>query len=62
MIHEQVAENWDWSRSMLNSQHRLRDNEDFQNAFEKGKSVGNRQIVIYMLAKEGQERLRVGYP
>lgn len=45
---------------MLSSQHRLRDNEDFQRAFQKGRSVANRQFVIYMLAKEGQEELRVG--
>lgn len=45
---------------MLNSQHRLRDNEDFQKAFEKGKSVANRQYVIYMLPNDDQDGLRVG--
>lgn len=45
---------------MLNSQHRLRDSEEFQKVIQSGKSVANRQFVIYMLSKEEQEHLRVG--
>ncbi|WP_100523528.1 ribonuclease P protein component [Mycobacteroides abscessus] len=45
---------------MLQSQHRIRSQDDFQKVFDQGKSVANRQFVVYMLAKEGQEHIRIG--
>lgn len=45
---------------MLKSQYRLRENEDFQKAFQKGRSVANRQFVIYMLEDKDQDQLRIG--
>lgn len=44
----------------LYRQNRLRKNEEFQTVFKKGKSVANRQFVIYSLPKEGQDSFRVG--
>ncbi|QTN01197.1 ribonuclease P protein component [Sediminibacillus dalangtanensis] len=40
--------------------YRLKKNEEFQLVFKKGKSFANRQLVIYYLAKPGQEHYRVG--
>ncbi|MEW9672341.1 ribonuclease P protein component [Ammoniphilus sp. 3BR4] len=45
---------------MLQSQHRLRDQNEFQKVFQQGKSAANRQFVVYMLPKEGQEHIRIG--
>ncbi len=45
---------------MLSNQYRLRDSEDFQKVIQKGKSVANRQFVVYLLPKEGQGQLRIG--
>jgi len=45
---------------MLKSQFRLRNQEDFQKVFQKGRSTANRQFVIYVLPKEGQDQLRIG--
>lgn len=45
---------------MLQSQHRLRDQNEFQKVFQQGKSAANRQFVVYMLPKEGQEQIRIG--
>lgn len=45
---------------MLKSKNRLRDSEDFQRAIEQGKSVANRQVVIYFLPNEEQDDIRVG--
>jgi len=39
---------------------RIKKNNDFQDVFKKGKSVANRQFVIYVLKKEGQEHFRIG--
>ncbi len=39
---------------------RLRKNEEFQIIFKQGKSVANRQFVIYSLEKEKQDDFRVG--
>nr|WP_027415074.1 ribonuclease P protein component [Aneurinibacillus terranovensis] len=41
-------------------QNRLRKNEDFQVVFKKGKSVANRQFVIYFLEKDDQQAFRAG--
>ncbi len=39
---------------------RVKKNKDFQEIFKKGRSFANRQFVVYMLAKEGQETFRIG--
>lgn len=39
---------------------RLRKNEEFQIVFKQGKSVANRQFVIYSLEKQEQVDFRVG--
>lgn len=45
---------------MLSNQYRLRESEDFQKVFQQGKSVANRQFVVYVHSKEGQGQLRIG--
>jgi ribonuclease P protein component len=44
----------------LYRKNRLRKNEEFQIVFKQGKSVANRQFVIYSLEKEEQNDFRVG--
>lgn len=44
----------------MNKRNRIKKNEEFQDVFKKGKSVANRQFVVYMLEKSNQEELRVG--
>ncbi|MFS0615332.1 ribonuclease P protein component [Lederbergia ruris] len=39
---------------------RIKKNDDFQAVFKKGKSVANRQFVVYILKKEEQENFRIG--
>ena len=39
---------------------RVKKNEDFQVIFKKGKSVANRQFVVYSLKKEDQSYFRIG--
>ncbi|MBS4218195.1 ribonuclease P protein component [Bacillus sp. FJAT-49711] len=39
---------------------RIKKNLDFQEVFKKGKSVANRQFVIYILKKEELEYFRIG--
>ncbi|MBD8005578.1 ribonuclease P protein component [Bacillus norwichensis] len=39
---------------------RIKENAEFQAVFKKGKSVANRQFVIYMLEKEKQNHFRIG--
>lgn len=39
---------------------RIKKNNEFQEAFQKGHSFANRQFVIYALKKEGQESYRIG--
>lgn len=39
---------------------RIKDNEEFQLVFKKGKSFANRQLVVYYIEKEGQSHFRVG--
>ncbi|MDG5789404.1 ribonuclease P protein component [Evansella sp. AB-P1] len=39
---------------------RLKKNEEFQEVFQKGKSVANRQFVVYYLKKENQKNVRIG--
>ena len=44
----------------MNKRQRIKKNEEFQKVFKKGKSVANRQFVVYSLKKEGQTEFRVG--
>lgn len=39
---------------------RIKKNEDFQKVFKKGKSVANRQFVVYCLQKPEQQEFRIG--
>jgi ribonuclease P protein component len=39
---------------------RVKKNKEFQEAFKKGKSVANRQFVVYILKKPEQENFRIG--
>ncbi|MBS4177604.1 ribonuclease P protein component [Lederbergia citrea] len=39
---------------------RIKKNDDFQAVFKKGRSVANRQFVIYILKKDKQENFRIG--
>ncbi|MGM9924413.1 MAG: ribonuclease P protein component [Bacillus sp. (in: firmicutes)] len=39
---------------------RIKKNEEFQQVFHKGESFANRQFVIYILPKKGQEYFRIG--
>ncbi|MCJ7843501.1 ribonuclease P protein component [Lederbergia sp. NSJ-179] len=40
--------------------YRIKKNEEFQTVFKKGKSVANRQFVVYILEKEEQDHFRIG--
>lgn len=40
--------------------YRLKKNNDFQAVFKNGKSMANRQFVIYHLHKSGQTHFRLG--
>ena len=44
----------------MNKRPRIKKNEEFQKVFKKGKSVANRQFVVYCLKKEEQTEFRVG--
>lgn len=44
----------------LKKELRVKKNKDFQEIFKNGRSFANRQFVVYMLAKEGQETFRIG--
>lgn len=44
----------------LKKSQRIKKNEDFQTVFKKGKSVANRQFVIYSYKKEQQQEFRIG--
>jgi ribonuclease P protein component len=39
---------------------RIKKNEDFQTVFKHGKSIANRQFVIYMLQKPEEREFRIG--
>ncbi|MFD1707834.1 ribonuclease P protein component [Siminovitchia sediminis] len=40
--------------------YRIKSNTDFQAVFKKGKSVANRQFVLYALEKKEQTHFRIG--
>lgn len=44
----------------MNKRQRIKKNEEFQLVFKKGKSVANRQFVVYSYRKEAQQEFRIG--
>ncbi|ADI00807.1 ribonuclease P protein component [Salisediminibacterium selenitireducens] len=44
----------------MKKEHRLRKNEDFQTVFKHGKSVANRQFVVYTFDRNDQDPSRFG--
>lgn len=44
----------------MRKEYRVKKNEDFQEVFKKGKSVANRQFVVYTLKKPNQLHFRIG--
>ncbi|WP_453992625.1 ribonuclease P protein component [Bacillus nitroreducens] len=44
----------------MKKEYRIKKNQDFQTVFKSGKSSANRQFVVYVLEKEGQEHFRIG--
>lgn len=44
----------------MKKEYRVKDNNDFQTIFKRGKSFANRQLVIYYMKKKDQEHFRVG--
>ncbi|MBM7704221.1 ribonuclease P protein component [Metabacillus iocasae] len=44
----------------MKKSYRIKKNEEFQQVFKKGKSVANRQFVVYVLDKPDQLHFRVG--
>jgi len=44
----------------MKKEHRVKKNKEFQQAFQKGKSFANRQLVIYHVGKPGQAHFRAG--
>ncbi|MCM3019878.1 ribonuclease P protein component [Priestia megaterium] len=45
----------------MKKRYRIKKNDEFQTVFKKGKSVANRQFVLYVLDKPDQEHFRVGF-
>ncbi|MGX7092731.1 ribonuclease P protein component [Hutsoniella sourekii] len=44
----------------MKKKYRVKSDRDFQRVFHQGESVANRQLVLYVLAKEHQDHFRVG--
>lgn len=44
----------------MNKRQRIKKNEEFQQVFKKGKSVANRQFVVYTYQKKEQSQFRIG--
>ncbi|WP_071393110.1 ribonuclease P protein component [Bacillus tuaregi] len=44
----------------MRKEYRVKKNTDFQEVFKKGKSVANRQFVVYTLKKHEQKHFRIG--
>ena len=45
---------------MVKKSLRIKKNEEFQKVFKNGKSVANRQFVVYSLEKKDQQDFRIG--
>lgn len=41
--------------------YRVKSEKEFQIAFQRGKSIANRQLVVYFYSKPKQEHFRVGF-
>ncbi|AXI00676.1 ribonuclease P protein component [Sporosarcina sp. PTS2304] len=39
---------------------RIKKNQEFQTVFKQGRSVANRQFIVYTLKKQNQEEFRIG--
>lgn len=46
---------------ILKKSYRVKTENDFQKVFHHGRSVANRQLVLYVIDKPGQEHFRVGF-
>lgn len=44
----------------MRKEYRIKKNKEFQEAFKKGKSVANRQFVVYALKRPEQKHFRIG--
>ncbi|KIY22903.1 MULTISPECIES: ribonuclease P protein component [Mesobacillus] len=44
----------------MKKEYSVKKNKEFQEAFKKGRSVANRQFVVYILKKPEQEKFRIG--
>ncbi|WP_338471231.1 ribonuclease P protein component [Niallia sp. XMNu-256] len=44
----------------MKKEYRVKKNKDFQEAFKNGRSVANRQFVLYLLKKPDQPHFRIG--
>ncbi|CAM3198463.1 ribonuclease P protein component [Filibacter tadaridae] len=44
----------------MNKRQRVKKDKEFQQVFKTGKSIANRQFVVYSLRKEGQIEFRIG--
>lgn len=44
----------------MKKEFRIKKNEEFSRVFNEGKSVANRQFVLYFLRKEEQKHFRIG--
>ena len=44
----------------MKRKYRIKKNKDFQVVFKKGKSVANRQFVLYILQKPEEREFRIG--
>ncbi|MDQ0233186.1 ribonuclease P protein component [Metabacillus malikii] len=44
----------------MKKKYRIKKNKDFQSVFKRGKSIANRQFVIYILEKPEQSQFRIG--
>jgi ribonuclease P protein component len=47
-------------KNVMKKKNRLKKNEDFQTVFQRGKSMANRQFVLYMLNQPKVDEFRVG--
>lgn len=44
----------------MNKKNRVKKNKEFQTIFKNGRSMANRQFVIYVLEREDDDELRIG--
>ncbi|WP_141434452.1 ribonuclease P protein component [Bacillus sp. 03113] len=44
----------------MKKENRIKKNKEFQDVFQKGKSVANRQFIVYTLKKPDQKHFRIG--